>query len=70
MSAVHRELWDRARAHHQLKHNLQEVHNPETCENPECEICGIICCPYDCPEHFWHDGCPCCCGTAVDPHGE
>lgn len=30
------------------------------CEDPECEICGRIVCPYGEPLHFHHDGCPMC----------
>ena len=61
------ELGARTEAHHRLKFNLRDVHPPERCNVPECELCGIILCPYDCPEHLWKDGCPCCYGTAVEP---
>lgn len=26
----------------------------------ECTKCGTLCCPYDEPLHFHHDGCPAC----------
>lgn len=29
-------------------------------ENGECSICSAIVCPYNCPMHFHHDGCPSC----------
>jgi hypothetical protein len=30
------------------------------CVDPECIVCGKICCPHSEPLHFHHDGCPAC----------
>lgn len=30
------------------------------CPIGECEECSKISCPYECPLHFHHDGCPAC----------
>lgn len=38
-----------------------EGHPPTNeCDDPECMVCGYRDCPYHCPEHYWHDGCPIC----------
>ena len=37
----------------------------ESCEEPECIVCGAIICPYHEPLHFHHDGCPACSTGAV-----
>jgi len=63
-----REVAELAKARHDMKTALQDVHQPYDCVEVECPICGIILCPFDANEHMWHDGCPACYGTPVDPN--
>lgn len=48
----------------EIKHNIwaamREAHPRQCCADPECMICGMICCPSHEPLHFHHDGCPAC----------
>lgn len=32
----------------------------DECDDSECMVCGYRDCPFRCPEHYRHDGCPVC----------
>lgn len=67
LAAARREVAELAKARHDLKIALADVHQPYDCVDVECPICSIILCPFDAHEHCWHNGCPACYDTPVDP---
>jgi hypothetical protein len=43
-----------------LKPQIQDHPSYKDCDMEECFICSIRDCPYECIEHYFHDGCPVC----------
>lgn len=39
---------------------MLDIHNCQTCYDPECTECGVILCPWNDGLHFHHDDCPSC----------